>query len=66
MLVLTRRIGEAIQINENIKVIFLGQQSKTQIKLGFEAPKEVNIVREEILKKRDINLNGDRDTFYNK
>ena len=50
MLVLTRKLGESIIINDNIKVTILGVNGK-QIKLGIEAPKGVPILREEIFNK---------------
>lgn len=36
MLILTRKLNEAIMINDDIKVVFLGAQGR-QIRLGFEA-----------------------------
>jgi len=47
MLVLTRKLGETVLINDNISVTVLGIQGG-QIKLGFTAPKDVTINREEI------------------
>ena len=47
MLVLTRRINEVVMIGENIKIFVLGINGQ-QIRLGFEAPKDVEIHREEI------------------
>ena len=50
MLILTRKPNEAIMINDDIKVIFLGVNGR-QIRLGFEAPKNIEIHREEIFEK---------------
>lgn len=47
MLVLTRRPGEAIIINGDIIVRVL-QINGNQIRLGIEAPENINIVREEL------------------
>lgn len=47
MLVLTRKPGESIIIAGNIKVTVL-QVAKGQIRLGFEAPQSVSIVRAEL------------------
>jgi len=47
MLVLTRRIGQRIVIGEDIVVTVL-EVSPTGVRLGFEAPKIVEIMREEI------------------
>jgi len=50
MLILTRKPNEAIMINDDIKVIFLGTNGR-QIRLGFEAPKNIEIHRQEIFDK---------------
>ena len=47
MLILTRRTGESIKINENITVTVLGMKGN-QVRLGIEAPKSVSVYREEI------------------
>jgi carbon storage regulator len=48
MLVLTRRIGEKILINNNeISVQVLGI-SGNQVRLGIDAPESTNIHREEV------------------
>ena len=51
MLILTRRIGETIIINGDIKITVLGLDPRGQVKLGFDAPDDVNIVREELLER---------------
>jgi carbon storage regulator len=48
MLVLTRKPGERIVINDHITVTVLKVQGH-QIRLGIEAPKEIPIKREELL-----------------
>ncbi|MED5018444.1 carbon storage regulator CsrA [Paenibacillus chibensis] len=47
MLVLKRRIGETVMIGNDIQVQILGIEGD-QIKLGFVAPKDVQILREEL------------------
>ena len=47
MLILTRRIGESLQIGDNVKVTVLSVRGN-QIQLGIEAPPEVAVHREEI------------------
>ena len=47
MLVLTRRLGEAITIGENVKVVVVDIDGN-QVKLGIEAPREIEIYREEL------------------
>lgn len=53
MLILTRRIGETIVINSNIRVTVLEVGRGGQIKIGVEAPKEVSVHREEVQKRID-------------
>lgn len=48
MLILTRKIGETVILNDNIKVTVMAIDGG-QIKLGFDAPKSVSIVREELI-----------------
>ncbi len=50
MLVLTRRLGEAITINDDIKIIVV-EIDGNQVKLGIEAPRNIEIYREELYKK---------------
>jgi carbon storage regulator len=50
MLVLTRKLGENIIINDDIRITFLRNKGN-QIQLGIEAPAEVSIHREEIYDK---------------
>jgi len=47
MLILTRRVGEKLIIGENVTVTVLGVKGN-QIRIGIEAPQEVQIHREEI------------------
>lgn len=48
MLVLTRKIGETIRIGDNVTVRVLGLRGG-QVSLGFIAPSDVRIFREEVL-----------------
>ncbi len=47
MLVLTRRLGESINIGDNIKITVVDIDGK-QVKIGIEAPKDISIFREEV------------------
>lgn len=49
MLILTRKIGEGVVLNENITVRVV-EISKGVVKLGFDAPKDMLILREELEK----------------
>lgn len=47
MLVLTRKKGEAIILNDNIEIVILGVEGD-QVKLGINAPKNIEIHRKEV------------------
>lgn len=55
MLVLTRYIDESIIINDNIKITVLDIQGN-QVRLGIEAPIDVDVHREEIYEKIQAEL----------
>lgn len=48
MLVLSRKLGEKIYINENICITVV-DIDRGKIRLGIEAPREVPIFRQELL-----------------
>ena len=50
MLILTRKVGESIVINDDIKVTILGVKGM-QVRIGIDAPKDVQVHREEIFKR---------------
>ena len=47
MLVLTRRLGEVLRIGDDITITVLGIKGN-QVRIGIEAPIEVEIWREEL------------------
>ena len=47
MLVLTRKLGESIAIDDHIKIVIVQIKGK-QVRLGIQAPKETKIHREEV------------------
>jgi carbon storage regulator len=59
MLILTRKIGEGIVLNDEITVRVV-EISKGVVKLGFDAPKDMLILREELaraIKQTNIEAN---------
>jgi len=61
MLILTRKLGEAIVIGHDIKVTFLEIRGK-QIRVGIEAPKGLAVHREEVWRLiRDENVEAARN-----
>ena len=44
MLILTRRIDEALLLGDDVKVVVLSVKGN-QVRIGIEAPKDVHIVR---------------------
>jgi len=47
MLVLTRKLGESIAIDDHIKITVVQIKGK-QVRIGIKAPKETKIHREEV------------------
>ena len=53
MLILTRRVGEALMVGDDTKIVVLGVKG-SQIRLGINAPKDVKVHREEIYEKINV------------
>jgi carbon storage regulator len=49
MLVLTRRVDESICIGDNIRITVVKIKGSQQISVGIDAPRDVLIVREELV-----------------
>lgn len=51
MLVLGRRVGEEILIGDNVRLVVVSVRGN-QVRLGFEAPREVPVRRSEVTRCR--------------
>ncbi|WP_289284101.1 MULTISPECIES: carbon storage regulator CsrA [unclassified Methylophaga] len=58
MLILTRRIGESLIIDDDVKVHVLGVKGN-QIRIGIDAPEDIEVHREEIYNR--IHAEKDKD-----
>ena len=47
MLILTRRVGETLMIGDEVSLTVLGVKGN-QVRIGVNAPKEIQVHREEI------------------
>ncbi len=56
-MILSRKVNEGIQIGDNIELVVI-DIVKGQVKLGFKAPPEVLILREELVPHRADNASA--------
>ncbi len=61
MLILTRRMGEALMIGDNVTVTVLGIKGN-QVRIGVLAPKDVGVHREEIYQRIRHEKEADTET----
>jgi len=52
MFIVTRKAGEAVVINDQIRVVVLERRPHGQVKLGIEAPRIIRVDREEVHQRR--------------
>jgi carbon storage regulator len=55
MLILTRKVGESINIGDDITITILGVSGQ-QVRIGINAPKDVAVHREEIYQRIQAGL----------
>jgi len=66
MLVLARKLDESIVINDNV-VVRVISIDKGVVKLGIDAPSDVSIVRNELLKDvKELNVAASKETSVKK
>jgi len=57
MLILTRRVGEILIIDDDIEVQILGIKGN-QIRVGIDAPQEISVHRQEVYKRIQLERQG--------
>ncbi|MBP1564509.1 MAG: carbon storage regulator CsrA [Oscillospiraceae bacterium] len=69
MLILSRKVGETLCINDDIEIKIV-EVSGDKVKVGIEAPKDVSVLRSELRHTMESNKNASAaispDAFKNK
>lgn len=60
MLVLSRRIGEKLILGDNVEIMLL-EVSGNQARIGIKAPREINVVRSELVDRARFGQGSDRE-----
>ena len=58
MLVVTRKTDESLIIADNIEIMVL-EVSKDRVKLGVSAPRDIKIIRNELIDTQNVNKDSD-------
>ncbi|MCL2634425.1 MAG: carbon storage regulator [Oscillospiraceae bacterium] len=59
MLVITRKTDEGIIISDNIEITIL-EITKDRVKIGVNAPKDIKIIRHELLAAQNANMEASK------
>lgn len=59
MLVVTRKTDESLIIADNIEIMVL-EVSKDRVKLGVSAPRDIKIVRNELIDTQNVNKDSSK------
>lgn len=57
MFTIVRELNEGIVIGDNIKVVIISIEGNNRVRIGIDAPKEINIHREESTKRNNDDTN---------
>ena len=57
MLVIERKVGESILIGDNIRIV-LSDISGGKVKIAIDAPREIKILRNELVETSEFNKNA--------
>ena len=63
MLILARKIGSYIQIGNDIK-IYINDVRGSVVKVGIDAPKDMVILREELIDEKSVDSQGNIQRIY--
>ncbi|AOE63762.1 carbon storage regulator CsrA [Pseudomonas corrugata] len=63
MLILTRKPGETIRINDDISIMVLGVSGQ-QVRIGVTAPAHVEVHREEIYQRIQVETNRAKEPAH--